>query len=70
MDNQERKHTREDGIKFLANLDLEYPPIRDFVLTSSGIVEPMPTKFDDWEDFKINTGKKRDTNDAWRISWT
>jgi len=51
---QPKQHTREDGLKLLKSLDLEYPPIRDFVLTSSGIVEPYPKK-KDWDDFKENT---------------
>jgi hypothetical protein len=56
------KHTREDGLKFLASMDLEYPPIHDFVLTNSGIMEPMPTKLDDWEQFKLNTEKKQNND--------
>jgi len=55
---------RARGLAFLASLDLEYPPVQDFVLTNSGIVEPLPTNQDDWDEFKTNVAKKRDNHDS------
>jgi len=46
-----------------AKLDAEDPPVSDFVLTSSGIVEPMPIKHEDWEQFKQNFKTRRDNEE-------
>lgn len=60
--NNKQSRTREDGLKFLRDMDLEFPPVQDFVLTNSGIVEPLPTKSDAWDQFQENTKKRKDNN--------
>lgn len=54
---EKRPHTREDGLKFLQDMDLEFPPVKDFVVTSSGVVEPIPEDQEERDRF-FNENKK------------
>jgi len=40
--------------EFFNNINKEYPPVADFVATSSGIVEPAPSTQDEWDNFHEN----------------
>jgi len=40
--------------QFFESMDSEFPPISDFVVTSSGIVEPVPTSQEEWDNFHEN----------------
>lgn len=46
-----------------AKWDAEDPPVSDFVLTSSGIVEPLPTNREDWDQFKQNFKTRHDNEE-------
>ena len=54
----EQKLTKEEitlrRIKFFTELNKEYPPVRDFVATNSGMILPIPDTQEDWEDYHEN----------------
>lgn len=41
-------------LKFLADTEMEYPSVKDFVITNSGVVEPLPQTKEEWDDFNEN----------------
>ena len=41
-------------VKFFKDMNEDYPPVVTFVATSSGIVEPVPTTQDEWDNFHEN----------------